>query len=427
MAASWAYRWGAARNPTLTEDTAGAVYSDAPANADFTDRLIENLQEKLRQYPDDAHSYGLLGAAYLQKVRESGDPGYYSKAEAALKKALELDPENFETLTTAGVLALARHQFQEGLEHGQRAHALNPYNARALGVVADALIELGIYDAGFETVQKMVDTRPDMSSYARVSYARELNGDVAGALEAMRLAVEAGSALPENTAWALTQVGLLLFNHGDLEAAEREFEAAARALPDYLPAQAGLAKVKAARGDLKGAITLYERITQVLPLSEYVIALSDCYAAAGRAEAAQRQYDLVKVLAQLQQANGVDTDLEITLFEADHPNLFSPLNETVARARRVYEKRPTIYAADVLAWALYQSGQYAEAQMYAREALKLNTQDALLWFHAGMIAARLGQVDDARQKLEQALKINPHFSLLWADVARQTLSDLPAS
>lgn len=427
IGATWVRYWAGLRAAPLAEEAAGVLYTDGPANPGFTDQLIESLQVRLSRNPSDAHSYGLLGAAYLQKAREVGDPSYYVKAEAALTESLELAPDNFETLATLGVLAAARHQFKQALAYGQQAHTLNPYNARALGVVADAQIELGEYDAAVQTIQQMVDLRPDMSSYARVSYARELHGDVAGALEAMRLAAQAGSGQPENTAWTLTQVGLLRFNHGELSGAQSEYEAALRALPDYLPAQAGLARIKAFQGDVDGAIRVYENVVQRMPLSEYVIALGDCYTRAQRPEDARRQYDLVSVLAQLQQGNGVDTDLEITLFEADHPDQFSPLTDTLTRARSVYQQRPTVFAADALAWTLYQAGQYAEAQTYSTEALRFNTQDALLWFHAGMIEHQLGQASEARLALERALAINPNFSLRWADVAQQTLSILSAN
>jgi tetratricopeptide (TPR) repeat protein len=181
-----------------------------------------------------------------------------------------------------------------------------------------------------------------------------------------------------------------------------------------------------ARGDLKGAIAGFQQAASLMPLSEYVIALGDALQADGQSEAAKRQYELVQLLGQLQQANGVDVDLEITLFEADHPNLLEPLPATLARARALVARRPTLYAADALAWTLYQSSDYAEAQSYSDQALRLNTQDALLWFHAGMIASQLGDTDRAGIDLGHALQINPNFSLLWAPVAHQTLKGLAA-
>jgi len=443
---SYVYR--ALSTPPSTPDSAiqAALYSDAPAAAAFTDQLVVSLQEHLRLSPADGRGYATLGAAYLQKARESGDTAYYGKAGAVLQKAVSLQPTDFEALASLGVLALARHQFREALDYGQRARALNAYNARTLGVIVDAQVELGDYPAAVRSMQSMVDQRPDMGSYARVSYLRELHGDRAGALSMMRQAVESGSGVPEHLAWTRAHTGLLLFNNGDLDGAQREYDDALRASPAYVPARAGQARVAGARGDLDGAIALYEDVTRVMPLPEYVIALGDSYARAGRAADAARAYDLLRALAQLQRANGVDIDLEMALFAADHlgeagtapgsageqqasslpqgraDDLRPSAGETVAHARQAYANRPTIYGADALGWALYQSGHADEAKQWADSALKIDTQDALLWFHAGMIDARLGSRAAAREKLAHALQLNPYFSLLWSEAARETLA-----
>ena len=426
VAGSYLYRMLGA--PVSAPDSAiqGSLYSDAPAAGAFTDQLVASLQDHLRLSPADERGYATLGAAYLQKARETGDTAYYGKAGAVLQKAVSLQPKDFEALASLGVLALARHQFREALEDGQRARALNMFNARGLGVIVDAQVELGDYPAAVRSMQSMVDLRPDMGSYARVSYLRELHGDPAGALVMMRQAVESGSGVPENLAWTRAHTGLLLFNRGDLDGAQREYEDALSAAPDYVPARAGLARIAAARGDLAGAIALYENVTRVMPLPEYVITLGDCYARAGRAADAARTYALVGAIAQLQRANGVDIDLEMSLFEADHLGETGATQGTAAaivvQARQAYANRPTIYGADALGWALYQSGEAGEAKQRAAGALKLNTQDALLWFHAGMIDARLGDRVAARDKLAHALQLNPYFSLLWSGIARETLA-----
>ena len=112
----------------------------------------------------------------------------------------------------------------------------------------DAQVELGQYDAAVDTFQQMVDLRPDLSSYSRVSYARELYGDVSGAIEAMQQAVTAGAPAAENTSWTRVQLGNLYFNSKQLDKAETEYKTALNAYPNYLHALAGLAQVEAARG-----------------------------------------------------------------------------------------------------------------------------------------------------------------------------------
>lgn len=385
------------------------------------DVQIQALQDQLRSHPDDWQAYGQLGLAYLQKARESGDPTYYQKTEEALDKALSFQADDYASIAAQGTLALARHDFASALEWGESARQINPSRAYAYGVIADAQIELGRYAEAIQTLQAMVDLRPDISSYSRVSYARELHGDTAGAIEMMQRAVDSGTPNSENTAWVRTQLAALYFNTGDLEQAELEYQRTLLDRPNYVYALAGLGRVRAAQGEMGEAIELLEQAVRVMPLPEFVITLGDLYQITGQQEAADRQYKLVATLEQLYRANGVDMDMEIALFHADHDQ---NLEETVNLARKAYLNRPSIHGADALAWALYKSGDYTEAQTYAEEALQLGTKDALKLFHAGMIALAVGDEAGAREYLEQVLAINPHFSILHADEAGRMLETL---
>jgi tetratricopeptide (TPR) repeat protein len=407
---------------TQINDSAGYdAMSAENQTVSSSDNQMETLQGRLKQNPDDQRAYVLLGAAYLQKVREMGDPTYYGKAEEALHRALDLNPDDFAAMLQMGALSLARHQFHEALTWGERARAISPGTALIYGVIGDAQIELGQYDAALKTFQAMVDLRPDLSSYSRASYVRELHGDVAGAIEAMQRAVQAGGPNAENTNWARVQLGYLYLNSGHVAEAETQFNEALAFYPGYVHAIAGLGRVRAAQGKTDDAIKLLNQAVGIIPMPDFVISLGDLYQTTGQQKAANQQYKLVETIEKLYRANGVDSDLEIALFNADHDQ---NLTETLALARKAYANRPSIYGADVLAWTLYKTGNYAEAQKYSQEALKLGTKDALKLFHAGMIALKLGDKEQARENLEQALTINPHFSILYADQAQRTLQTL---
>ena len=387
------------------------------------DEQIQTLHGLLRENPNDWQSYTQLGFAYLQKARETSDPSYYQKVEEALTKTLEHHSDDYATVSGMGTLALARHQFHAALEWGERARELNPDRTYAYGVIADAQIELGQYAEAIETLQIMVDLRPDMSSYSRISYIRELHGDTEGALEMMQAAVDSGVPNAENTAWTRTQLGNLYFNTGDLQHAELEYVRTLNDRPGYVYALAGLGRVRAAQGKTDEAIELLTEATKVMSIPEFAILLGDVYHANGQPEMANQEYDLVAAIDQLQQANGVDLDMEIALFNADQEK---DLDATVEHARQAYANRPSIQAADVLAWSLYKIGNYEEAKIYSEEALRLGTKDALKLFHAGMIAYRLGENAEAQEYLEQALTINPYFSILYSDEAKATLESLKA-
>lgn len=419
-AASWIFSQtrSAAQVSDVTADYFDAVTYRTNGS---TEQLIATLEKRLNSSEANWRTYSTLGLAFLQRARETGDPTFYARADKVLKQALELEPEDYTATSAMGALALARHQFGEALEWGTRARQLNPHKSYAYGVIVDAQVELGRYDQAVDTLQQMADLRPDLNSYTRISYARELHGDREGALEMMQRAVDSSGTHAETRAWTRTQLANLYFERGDLAQAETEYQRALETMPGYIYALAGLGRVRASKGNVQEGITLLQQATATIPLPEFVILLGDLYHVSGDERSARNQYDTVSAIQQLYRANGVDLDLEMALFNADHS--IDPRG-TVEQARQVFARRPSIQAADVLAWALYQVGAYQEAQSYSQRALRLGTKDALKLYHAGMIAYRLGDTNQARAYLAQALAANPHFSFLYAPQAQQQLQAL---
>ena len=382
-----------------------------------TATVVQQLQDHLRAAPS-AREYALLGLAYQQRARETGDPAYYPKSEGVLRRALSLTPRDPVATSGLGSLALARHRFREALRLGREALALQPGNSRDYGIVGDALVELGRYDQAFAAFDAMARTKPNLAAYARVSYARELLGDIGGAIQAMGLAADAATGQPEAAAWTQVQLGKLYWSTGRLNAAARAYRRALAVFPGYVYALDPLAQIEAARRRLPHAIALERRAVAAIPLPQFVAFLGDLYRAKGNERLARRQYALVGVIRRLLLANGVRTELETALFQADHG---IRLRATLALARAAERQRPSIDGDDVLAWALERNGRCAEARGYSKRALRLGTREALKFFHRGMIERCLGNRDGARAWFRRALELNPHFSLLWAPVAREAL------
>lgn len=413
-------------NPTNSGKTLGDLLGTsnqtAPGAAlapSQTDAQIATYQDKLRANPNDAAGQSSLGLLYLQKAREVGDPTFYNKAEAVFNTTLKLNPQNATALGGLGSLYLSRHEFQKGLDYGKQAFNAAP-SSYALGVIADAQTQLGMMDDATNTVQKMVNLRPDLSSYSRVSYIRELYGEDDEAIQAMQQAVDAGAEGTENRAWVTYQLGMLYFNRGDFPTAEKNFDEALQFYPNYVYAQAGLAYLKAGRGDLNGAITMLKEVSQRYPLPEFLINLGDIYTLAGQPQPASQQYQLVQGIMQIYRDNGVVTDMELALFQAD---IDSNLPQALAEAKQAAANRGIYKTQDVLAWTLYKTGDFQGAAAASKKALALGTNDRLAFFHAGMIAYKLGQKDEAKTYLQKAL-VNPAFSFLYANQARQTLASL---
>jgi tetratricopeptide (TPR) repeat protein len=323
-------------------------------------------------------------------------------------------------LTAAGTLALARHDFRGGLELGEAALRAAPGTVRPLGTIVDAQVELGRYDDAGRTLQRMLDEKPSLASYARASYYRELHGDLGGAAAAMRLAVEAGGQAPENVAYVQTLLGNLELDRGHVAAASRAYRTALLRQPGFPAAGAGLARVDAARGHLPAAIHRYRAVVARLPLPEYVVGLGEAELAAGRTGAARRDLALVGAEERLLRSNGVNTDVDLALYEASHG---APARG-VALARRAYAAAPSVRSADALGWALTRAGRPAAGRAYAHRALRLGSRDPLFRFHAGIAARGAGRPDEARRLLAESLALNPRFSPLWAPRARRALEAL---
>jgi tetratricopeptide (TPR) repeat protein len=379
---------------------------------------IAQLQTQLRADPSDAHAYALLGLAYEQRARETGDPTYYSKSGGVLHKALALAPNDLVATGGLGSLALSQHRFREALALGRKALRLSPTTARSYGLVGDALVELGRYRDAFRAFDTMAALKPGLASYSRVSYGRELVGETAGAIQAMRMAVDAAGSEQEPSAWTHWQLGKLYWSVGRVARAEHEYRAALAIFPGYVYALDALAQAEAARGRAKHALALERRAIDTIPLPQFVATLGDLYRVSGKDRLARRQYALIGAIERLLRANGVKTDLEIALFDVDHG---FRLPRALALARRAQQERPSIDGDDVLAWALARNGRCAEALPHSRHALRLGTRDALKFFHRGMIEQCLGHGAAASAWFHRALALNPHFSLLWAPVARRAV------
>jgi tetratricopeptide (TPR) repeat protein len=385
------------------------------------EETIVQMQQRIERNDNDHDAYAQLGLLFLQRVRSSGDAADYVRAGQAFSAALEREPIQVDALVGKGILALALHDFDAALVWAEQARAINPFRPDILGIMTDAHVELGDYDQAVAVLQEMINLRPGLNSYSRTAYVRELYGDVDGAIQAMQMAAEIGLPGDEPTLWTTVQLGNLYFNRGDLASAEATYQAALSQSPDYIYALAGMARIWAAQGRHEEAIALYRQVLARIPIPEFAIALGELLEATGDQQRAQEQYEVVELMQTLNAAAGMNVDLEMALFGSDHG---TDKAAALAQAESVYAQRQTIYSADVLAWALYANGRAEEARPYMDEALRLHTQDARLYYHAGMIALAQGQKADARQYLARALTINPYFSPLQAPEATALLATL---
>lgn len=384
-----------------------------PPAAPGSPERVATLEQQVAINPDDADAWQELGFAYLSQAFRVGDPSFYGLAEGAFERTDELVPSDPRTLLGQGALALALHRFPEALELGRRVTEALPANADALAVLVDAQVELGRYDDAAESLQAMLDLRPGLPALARTSYLRELNGDMAGAIEAMTRAEAAGQGQPFEAARVAALLGNLHFRQGDLDAATARFDRALSATPGLVPAEIGRARVLAAEGDEEAAISVLQSVVERFPAPEAVILLGDLQARLGRQAESVETYALVRAIAGLQEEAGQVVDLEMAVFEADQGD--DP-ERALALARSAHEVRPdNVYVNDALAWALLRSGDAPAAVAPMEEALRLDSADPLVRYHAAEVFLAVGDTDRARTELAQALDGTAWFSVRHHD------------
>ncbi len=383
-----------------------------------TDQRIAALERAARLQPEDPQPLIELASTLLGIVRQGADTQNYKRADAALAMAIKRDPSSAAAYTERGILRLGRHDFRGALSDGERARRLAPGVVKSLGVLVDANVELGRYREAERVLQRMVDLKPNLDSYARVAYFRELHGDLDGASAALTLATSAGGEDPENVAFVQSLLGNLNLAQRRSTRARSAFRTALAKVPGYAPAQAGLARVDIAAGHLDRAIERLRNVVANDPKQEYVVLLGELELADGQTDVGRRT--LARVPAELKQLEsaGENTETEKALFEADHGNVA----DAVTAGRAAWANAPSVRAADALGWALTRAGNPREGLKYTRRALRLGSRDASFLFHAGMSAKAAGRHDEARRWLRKALAAHPAFSPLHARTARKALA-----
>ena len=399
-----------------------------------TERVLRSTQSKVQANPKDAAAYSSLGAAYLQRARETGDVEDFQLAEQALNKSLDLVSADFSAepaYATMAAVCMGEHRFSDAITYAQKALALGSGDLSSFAIVGDAEADMGEYERAAVAYSRL-DVSGDSASDphnvyvrdSRTSYLRFIAGDTAGAIRLMQSAVAAGTEAllpPENLAWLYFELGEYQSQAGDVAAADRAYLAALNIHPGDYRALAALGKLRGNQGRYAEAIKLYQSAIAVVPMPIYVAELGDLYTKAGNPAEAKKQYQLVQYIGLLGHINQVLHNRDLALFYADHD---IKLDEALVLARKEFEVRQDIYTWDALAWALYKNGKYQEAGDAMENALRPGTRDALLFFHAGMIAAKLGETDLAKQRLQRALSINPHFHVIYAGAAVQQLRTL---
>jgi len=388
------------------------------------EQKITWAQAAIEKNPDRYQPYNDLALALARRARETSNPSYYAQAEVQLEKSFRLVPGNLEGQKVRVWVLLGKHEFAGALETAKSLNRQTPDDILIYGFLVDANIELGNYKDAEGAAQWMLDIRPgNVPGLTRAAYLRELFGDVDGAVELMNSAYQqtAPSEL-EDRAWILTQIAHLQLGTGNAQGAEKQLEQALVLFPGYHYALGNLAKVRSAQGKHAEAVELLRRRYQAAPHPENLYALAEALERAGRLEEARAGYAEFEQKARREMEWADNANRELISYYADHAGRTA---EALRIARLEVARRHDVYTLDAYAWALHLNGKPAEARKHIEAGLAVGIRDARMFYHAGMIAAKLNDRTSAVRYLKQALELNPYTEC--AAAARAALEKFTAA
>ncbi len=370
-----------------------AIIASPHVGTDKLDEQIRRAQKQVAAAPDAEVPLLRLGHLFIGKARLSNDPGYYKLAEQCAVLIERAHPDYWDAWLLRGHALAAMHQFTEAETIARRLIAVREY-VLDHALLGDALMEQGRLTEAIPAYQQMADLKPGLQAYTRISHVRWLKGDLEGASEMMKLAIESGTPrVAEPMAWASTRLGAYRLQAGNFAEAHQLCARALQLVPEYAPALLMQGRVFLAEKKVVEAIAPLKLAAERNPLPEVQWVLADVLREAGETERA------LEVEKQLE-ARGANTDpRSYSLYLATRG---IRAEEALRMAQNEMEDRRDIFTYDALAWAQYASGQTAEAAASIERALSEGTQDARLFLHAGVILGGAAKPDEARGNLLRA-------------------------
>jgi tetratricopeptide (TPR) repeat protein len=292
----------------------------------------------------------------------------------------------FRALAAKAGVQLSLHDFQNALQTGTQAVALNPYNAQIYGALVDANVELGHYDEAVRMADKMVSIRPDLRSYSRVSYLREIYGDVSGSIDAMRMAVEAGVPGQEQSCWSRLTLGHLLEQYRSADEAEKEYQEILVERPDYPFALAALAGLKMKKNANEEAMSLLNKAASIIPEVSFYEQIAELQKKKGDLEAYHKTMETVFAMFKDDEKNGHNMDLEYAKIYTD---LQPDYSKALAYAKKELQKRPdNIDVNRRLAIVYSKMGKKSAAEPFFDKASRTHSQHPELLELKQLLASR---------------------------------------
>ncbi|MEU1348049.1 tetratricopeptide repeat protein [Streptomyces sp. NPDC005795] len=400
-----------------------ATAAGSPASLSDLTALMGDRQEWVGTHPSDARSWAVLGSAYVEWGRRASDAAYYTRAEQALKRSLNVQPgERGNAAAWVGLAALAnaRHDYVTAKKWGETVRSRQPGQWTVYPELVDAYNGLGDYKSATTAVEKYAELRAGVPS---LGLTAQMYRDRGWREDALATAQDAANRAktPAEKASCLSRLGELAWERGEPKEAVAQYGAALRTDPAHHPSLAGRARALAALGRTDEAQRDYQAALKKSPRPAYLLELGELYESLGLDGDSADQYTKLRKALVGSEARGVDESLLLGRFEAAHGDAAAAVELLRAEWDRGHHSAEV---ADALGWALHRSGDPDAALEYAERAVDSGGRNASYAYHLGMVQRALDDFGPARRHLEEALRTNPGFSPLDAPRAEEALDTL---
>lgn len=404
----------------LPKDTSKGVADERISISSDFNKAISDL----RANSDNPMPLLKLAEVFIREGRISGNDVYYSSAalkmlERVLQNDGTTEDQRFYALSLKSMVLLRMHHYQGALASAREGLSISQYNSGIWGCVSDVQSELGNYDSSVRACDKMVSLRPDLRSYARVALLRNIYGKDESAIDAMKMAVNSGVPGLEPTEWARVQLGDLFFNQGKLDSAAQAYEFSLGYRPGYPPAQAGMALVMAARGNMDSAINLATDAARNQPEPDFRILLAKLFLRKG--DKMQAQKIIQGLIQDLLTADALEA--KTPAYKHDRSRDFAlaylaagNIDQALIYARKDYDLRPAnIEVNELMAWLSFKNGDLRDAKSFAEKSLATGYKNPPLWYECGQIFTAAGDPSRGQAMMQQAKSVMPYLNLLTLD------------
>ena len=375
----------------------------ARANSD-----VAELEMALDTRPRDVERRVRLVYRLFHRASLTGSMADFEAAETAVRQNIKDCGPREDLCLLKAHLDFRFHRLAEVKEDLRMAPLLaGRFEGRTL--LAEIDFQEGRYQESRAGFERLIEENRTWDNLARLAHWKGKMGDPGGA-DQLYLEAEGELTAKEmrSFAWLELQRGALAMTHGRYEHAAMHYGRADTAYPGYWHIDEHVAELYAAQGKFDDAVALLKSVIARAPKPELRQALGELYVFMGMPERAQPWFD--DALAAYMESVGrgeVHYYHHLADFFAD-PREDPP--EAVKWARKDIALRSNFSTQTALAWALFKTGEIAEALDFVKQALASGVQDAGIFRTASTLFEAVGEIGESNRYTSAADAINPRYS-----------------